>query len=384
MTVILTRETAVGAKVEATEGTAETLAAADAIVLPYDVKFAPDVPVHRRRPHRSKLTGLAGVPGRKLATVTFRSEFKGSGAVATVPEWDVYARICGLARSTVDTLPIGAITGTFQGGETATLSISGAVVRISGDQTGAPGVLRVVVVSGIPQNLDVATGATSGATATLSGAKTAAQGYEYLPTSSDPPTATVAVWRDGKRHNMVGCRGTWKKVHKADEPVMWEWSIRGVWTGSVDEAVIASIPYQEVTPASWEAVGFTVGAFAAIIENLTLDIGNALEPRPSANAAHGALSILRPTREATAEFDPEDNLVAEHDWLGRFRAGTTGRLSYTFGSGTGKRLAVTCPTVQYVGAEEADRAGHQTLKVKCDLVSPTIAGGDDEIQIVMF
>lgn len=385
MTLLLTREAAIGAKVEATEGTAETLAAADAALLPYDLKFDPDVPYYKRRPHRSKLTGLAGIPGRKLARVTFKSEFKGSGAVATVPEWDVYARICGLSRSAISTAAIGAIAGgPFQGGETATLAPSGATVRIAGDHANGATLLRYVVLTGVPANGDTATGGTSGATATLSAGPTAAQGYEYLPTSSEPPSATVAVWRDGKRHTLVGCRGNVKWTHKANEPVMMEWDILGVWTETIDEAIPASIPYQEITPAAWVEVGFTVGAFSAIIEGLTLDLGNTLEPRVSVNAANGVLSILRPTRDAKGEIDPEDNPVAEHDWLGRFRAGTAGRLSYQMGSGTGKRLAVTCPQAQYENAEENDRAGLLTLKVSMVLVSPTIAGGDDEIQVVMW
>lgn len=388
MTILLERQSVVGAKVEATEGVAETLAAADAAVLPYEAKFAPDVSLYKRTPHRGSLTPLAGIPGRYLGKITFKSEFKGSGAVATVPEWDALIRGCGYARSAVSTIAIGAVTGgPFQAGETITGGTSGATGRVVGDHANGVTALRYVVLTGVFTSGEVVTGGTSTATATTSGAPTAAQGYEYRPSSTTQVSLTMALWQDGIRHSLVGCRGTFKMTHKVGEPVMFEWEFTGAWTGTTDEAAssLGTIPYQEIDPAAWRNVSFLAGTYAAVIESLTVDAGNDLVPRPSANAATGIASVLLPGRAPTAEIDPEMVLVAEHDFLGRLRAGTVGRLVYGFGSGTGQRLTFGAPRAQYSSVDlQARLQGVVTARVPMDLVATTIVGGDDEIQIGMW
>lgn len=382
MTILLERQSVVGAKVEAVEGTAETLTAAECAILCYDTKFTPNVSLYKRTPHRASLTPLVGIPGRYLGKIAFKSEFKGSGAIGTAPEWDVYARACGLAKSTISTIAIGAITGgPFQAGETVNFVGSGAVGRVVGDHVTGTTPLRYVVVSGVAAAADVATGATSGATATTSGAVSASQGFEYQPSSTSQPSITIALWQDGVRHTLVGARGTVKMTHKVGEPVMFEWEFTGAWTGTTDEA--RPVPtYSEVDPAAWRAVSFVQGAYSAVLESLTVDLGNDLVPRPSANAATGIASILLPGRSPTAEIDPEMALVADYDFMGLLRAGTTARLAYGFGTGTGKRLTFGAPRAQESNVDLQSRLqGVVTTRVPMDLVSATIAGGDDEIQL---
>jgi hypothetical protein len=384
VTVILDRESVIGAKVEVTEGTAETLSASDCAVLVYDAKFSPDQARYKRAPARPRLTPLAAIHGRRLGRITFRSEIKGSGAVATKPEWDVLARACGLDVTAISTIAIGAIaSGPFQGGETITGGTSSATGRVVGDHANGVSTLRFVVLTGVFVSGEVVTGGTSGATATTGGTPTASQGWEYRPISSDPPSVTIGLYQDGKRHLLVGARGTVKIEKRVGEPGFFSWEFLGVWESTTDVA-LPSPTYQEITPPAWQGVGFKIGSFSPILSAFSFDLGNVLEPRPSANATNGVLSIVRPTREATGEIDPEDNLASEQDWYALLRNGTTARISYEYGSGTGKRLTFAFPTVQNSGTEQESRNGHVVLKVPVEFVSATITGGDDEIQIGVY
>lgn len=385
MTVILDRESVIGVKVESVEGTAEALTAAECAILVYDARFSPDQARYKRRPARQRLTPLAAIHGRRLGRITFRTEIKGSGAVATKPEWDVLARACGLDVNAISTAAIGAITGgPFQAGETAALAPSGASVRIVGDHATGVGSLRYVVISGVPANGDTVTGATSAATATISAPPVAAQGWEYRPISTDPVSVTMGLYQDGKRHLLVGARGSVKIEKRVGEPGFFAWEFLGVWEATADVALPTGIAYQEITPPAWQGVGFKIGTFAPILSAFSFDLGNTLEPRLSANATNGVLSVVRPDRDPTGEIDPEDNLAAEQDWYGLLRAGTVARMAYEFGSGTGKRLTFGFPTVQNAGTEQESRNGHVVLKVPVEFVSATITGGDDEIQIGIY
>lgn len=88
------------AKVEAAEGTAEVLAAADA-VLARNIKFDPEVEVEELDLQSSSLSPFAGVAGGRKAKMTFECELRGSGIVATPPTIGKLLRGCGFGETIV-------------------------------------------------------------------------------------------------------------------------------------------------------------------------------------------------------------------------------------------------------------------------------------------
>lgn len=85
---------------ESVEGTAEVLAAANAI-LARNIKFDPDINVEELDLQSSSLSPFAGVPGGRMARMTFETELKGSGTAGTPPETSVLWQACGFAEVTV-------------------------------------------------------------------------------------------------------------------------------------------------------------------------------------------------------------------------------------------------------------------------------------------
>lgn len=92
------RKRAIAAKVEAVEGTYETLAAADGGIEIYDARFEVPQEFYERNPLRATLSPKTGLPGVAPAALTFRCELKGSGSAGTPPVWGKYLRACGFAE----------------------------------------------------------------------------------------------------------------------------------------------------------------------------------------------------------------------------------------------------------------------------------------------
>jgi hypothetical protein len=93
------RRMTLAGKVEAVEGTAETLAAADANALAYDVKFSPNQVLFPRKPVAQDLAAYSAIPGSRSMRATFKAELKGSGAAGTAPAIGKYLRGCGMSET---------------------------------------------------------------------------------------------------------------------------------------------------------------------------------------------------------------------------------------------------------------------------------------------
>lgn len=144
---LLFKRAVVGAKVEAVEGTAETLVAADFDIEAENIAIGPDLPFFPKEavsPSLSKFIGTSGGP--RLNRITFETEIRGSGTNTTPPSWGVLLRGCGLGEtigvSEVDYDPVST------GWETLTLAVNidGVEFKIHG----AMGTFRLTEISGEP------------------------------------------------------------------------------------------------------------------------------------------------------------------------------------------------------------------------------------------
>src|SRR3990170_3515714 len=98
---MLTKRTVIAAKIEQTEGTAETLAAADADVLAFEPSFAPTISMYERAEVTDSLSPFAQVAGSKMATITFSVNLRGSGAAGTAPKIGKLLKVCGFGETIV-------------------------------------------------------------------------------------------------------------------------------------------------------------------------------------------------------------------------------------------------------------------------------------------
>ena len=90
-------------KIEATEGTAESLTNAEAI-LAMNVSFKPVIAMKTRENIASSISSFSQVPGARSAVLEFDVEYKGSGTAATPPAWGKLLKACGFGETIAATV----------------------------------------------------------------------------------------------------------------------------------------------------------------------------------------------------------------------------------------------------------------------------------------
>ena len=197
------------AKIETSEGTSASPAGSDAILV-FDPALSDTIDVLDRVPSGASLSRDFAPVGRQTRTVTFRSDFRGSGDAALAggidaPDWQKLLFSCGYRAGTMQSVILGAVTGIgFQLGEIVTQStgtIRGVVVGIynsAGSLTPihiATASGNVLVVANVTGTFTAAAtaGASSGSTSTAS-AVSAVPGILCQPTSTKSIAVTAASW----------------------------------------------------------------------------------------------------------------------------------------------------------------------------------------------
>ncbi len=372
---MLTRKRQLAAKIESIEGTAETLAAADAKILAYESEIVLGSPeMFKRSPALSSLGKKGSVSGKRPGTCSAKFELRGSGTATLETEWSKIIRACGLKISTLSSITIGAVSGgPFQHGETITGTLSGATGRvIINTATGITTLYFVAVGSAVFQNAETITGGTSGATATT-GSTASAAGKVWEPTSTESlvPSLTLGGYMDGIRNLLAGCRGNMKlDLSTVGESGMIECAMSGVYAGIADTDFFTGITYPTTKPPAWLSSGFTINSYAARINQFGLDLGNTVSPHDDANNAYGLVSYVVTDREPTVTLTIEDVLLATKDFWSLIYAGTEIPIDITVGSVTGSKFRFFAPKAQITNISRTDRAGIQNLNLSMSLNEP--------------
>lgn len=97
---LLTQRVQLAAKIETVEGAAETLAAAD-VLLVGNPTFKPEIASTDRAQLSSSLSRFGAVPGLRSAAIEFDVELKGSGTAGTAPSVGKLMRACGFGETIV-------------------------------------------------------------------------------------------------------------------------------------------------------------------------------------------------------------------------------------------------------------------------------------------
>lgn len=321
---MLTKRRIVAAKIETTEGTAETLANADCGVLAMDPKVDTDIKMVERNVAQASLSRLARLAGSQMAKMSFRAELKGAGSAysaSNVPALGKYLRACGFYE-VVD------ITG---GSEKATY-------------------------------------------------KPASPGSTYSGSSSPvAPTLTISCYEDGVIKTIRGARGTVKFSGKAGEPIYADFEFTGVWNGLTDGAFLTPT-YESTIPPIFLSASFTIDSYAAIIQGFDIDMANAVALRSDANKAEGYFSAVITGRDPNGKIDPEMVLAATYDFFTKWKtSGAEGAINIGYiGSTQYNKYKITAPKAVYTKVSDADREGLAVADLSFQLAQNS---GDDEVVI---
>jgi uncharacterized protein YdbL (DUF1318 family) len=142
-----------------------------------------------------------------------------------------------------------------------------------------------------------------------------------------------------------------------------------------------SITYPNGNVPVFKSAGVAVGTFSPTINSMTLDIGNAVTNRMSANATDGYYGVLITDRAAKMGLDPEATNAATQDFWDTLAGATDFPVFANIGSTVGSRVFLFAPKGQYSGLTYKDRNGVRAHDASVTLAQVT---GDDEIWAFLY
>lgn len=362
---LLSRSQQVAIKVEGTEGTAETLAAANAGFNIFDASFSPDIAGFERNPNRATIGRLATLPGVKLGRVTMQTELVGSGDPdAPTPPVDAILQSCGYQKAaSVEKLNISTPSGKFLVGETVTGGTSGATGTVVRPNTDNDAFVYITAKSGTFQSEGI-TGQTSGVTGLASGASVAENSVIYRPNSGSNQSYTVGVYQDGLRHIIKGARGNVNFSAAVGEPMQMQVEYIGALESTADAAALTGIAYPSSVPPQLLGVNLRLGTYAPVFENISINTGNDLQPRRNANDSSGVISTLITARAIGGNLDPEATIISGgEDFFSKLSTAAQFELQMNLGSADGNSFNILGPSVQYSNISGGERNGIITNQV---------------------
>jgi len=311
--VFLTKRKQIAAKIEAVEGTGETLADIDVIAPIYNVEYAIDnIQNDRLEVVQPSFSRLSQVNGEINATLTFSTELKGSGTAGTAPaHLSDLLQACGMSETIV------------------------AVTSV----TYAP------VTEDIP-------------TITL----------EMREGADD------SVFKSKK---LIGCRGTVKFVAAKGGIVMCEFEFKGKYVLPTDTVAFAQPTPGVIPKTFLGVAFSVHGVGTLNIQNLTVDMANEIIHRPDVNDATGYMSALYVGRQPKAEVDPEQVAVATIDFFAKIRDNSEGILTYSLTGAAGNIMVFTAPKAQFINLSDGDSDSIRTEELEMSLNQDGDEGDDE-------
>lgn len=203
----------------------------------------------------------------------------------------------------------------------------------------------------------------------------------YVPVSTGDPSITCALYQDGIRHLIAGCRSNFTLGGAVGETALFNFTTLGIEDTTTDVAIL-SPTYQTPVPKVLKGLTFTLHGSTSptvVCSSMAFDFGNTLTPRGDFSKTSGYASVFLGNRNPTCNFLVEKPLVATKDWYGILKAGTEANISIALTGSAGNIITITAPKMQVVNVTEQDEGGKAMLSIDGKL---NLNAGDDEFSIV--
>ncbi len=351
MSVLSARRKQVAVAIEATEGSEESLAAADAGFYVFDLGFTPNIEQNERLPFRDSIGSIPSIPGVRSGEMNFETELVGSGDLTTVLPFDALLRACGMEVISPNP-PSGVTARTFNRIKidtgTAWTGGTSAQIDATASQGGVSGSLAMTVHEGDAYLFvyDVTSGpflnssdiTVGGVTIPIdSGEAVGVTGYYYRPANGDFESVTVGEFigpqtgTSALKNLLTGARGSVSFEFKTGDRVRMALTMQGALGTPSDATLLSGITFPSNTPPNWLNALLRLhdegsGPYAPCADAMSLNLNNNIEARLCANQASGIQSYVIVDRAGSGNVDPELVNVADHNFFNRmFKQTARGR-----------------------------------------------------------
>jgi hypothetical protein len=408
---LLSRRAVLQIGVESAYRVEATVGVNDAIYVE-DPDYAVDVNLLERNFTRDDLSPLPNIVGRRMASMTFSTELKGSGSqnlgtLISAPRIARLFRACGYSLTALpavdatDVFPMGAHTNEVAWAVSVASATHTNVIAYHIEVTtgGASGTAQITVTSDTVGAGSTANTITTGTletlalsgitlTPTFTGNLVAGQkwviwalptGLRLDPVSDNFESITMVMNIDGVQHKMLGCFGTFNINAEAGSYGRIEWTFQGTYLDPTDVA-LPVCNYEKSLPAQVELARLRIDNDYVIVNAFTFTQGNDIQMRPDVSSAEGYVGTRIVARAPEGGIDPEAELVANHDFWGRM--GAAERMPFQMRCGTlaGNTVWFIAPSVQYTGLTYQDRNGIRTYDAQLRF---SRINGNDEMCIFL-
>ncbi len=315
---MLSKVRSLAIKAEASEGVAETLAAADATLKVFDARFQPVVEFDDRMPNRATLTVLRSVAKEAFGEFSFSFEMKGEdGTVDSVPAWGKVNQGAGWKQVVTGATNVIWTPSDLlhTASEVPSYSVEGFVDGISRKMRGA----RVT---------------------------------------------------------------SWALSMDSAGRLMCTVTMRGVLVGKtdVDTAVLVPVFSTELPPI-WGQGTADISGLNLKVRTWTAELALESGPRWDPTFEHGVQSIrLNNRAPITGTIDPEFTLVATKSWRSIMQNNTVQDMKLILGTAGGRRITIDQNFAQFKQVGDADRDGDLIGDINYMLTGEE-NGAADEMQI---
>lgn len=367
MTSIRTRNTALLAKIETTEGVDASPVGSTDAVLVENLKMTKKPNTVKTNEYTGSLDGFGDIVGGMPFGLSFDVYLKGSGVAGTPPEYGKLLKACGWAEVITASAVPAAPEACAAGGSTTAAVLGTTASSTAQAYRGMP-----VTFSGVIAGDSFITDYTSGKTATLTdtmgGSIVATTNYQipinvlYKPASITIPSLTFYIYRDGLLYKVLGSRGTMKLTVTTGGVGKMSFDFKGMFASKTDAAVPACV-YDNVPKPIFRNAAFLLNRQVAAINSFNLDMANTLTQPDNPNALEGFDPAEVVDRNFAGTIDPKETLVATRDLISALRAGTKQPIHLRYGTAAGNRIGITVPQALYQDEDDQDRNGIATVNV---------------------
>ena len=398
MAVQLDRITQTGLKVEASEGTPETLSAADFSGNRTSDDHTYNVGEYERGLKKGVLTVDPVVKAARSLTISWEEELVGvAAAIAADVPWLRSLKGMGFTASQLKVVDISSITnGPFKCGQRIGNNATEGSATVTGTAVAQIGTSKLVYLPGTGSfssgNTVYNYGQVSQGSATIGSAPSNA-GQCLRPisetASTTPPAFTVERRMGGVRHTAAAARGKGSLAMRMNEVPKLSCEYMGCpdldSNGEPNTQALASnVPAVGVAPLPCKGMPFSVSGFTPVLSQLEIAIENTLAMRGTIAdndvRSSGYIGCRITERKITATIDPEMDLSGTLKVERKTVTGETFELTVQHGSAShGNGLTVIyCPAAQLTGDQSPEaRDGISTTPLSMLFTGPA----DQEISI---
>lgn len=198
----------------------------------------------------------------------------------------------------------------------------------------------------------------------------------YKPISESIPYVTLYFYLDGILWKMVDSLGTVAFALNSRGIPMMNFRFVGEYVAATDTALPTGANYSAfqapLTVGKVNSQSFTLHSTSPCLEQLTLDVANALNYRDLVGCGGARISDRKPSGQAMFEL----GTIASKDWAEVCRTSTSGALSFVHGTAAGNIVQIEAPAVTCNNFAVQDSDGIAMVSLGLAL-EPTTAGNDE-------